>query len=275
MTDGHTKVNAVEREDVKNLTNLTPPGTKLLLTGCKVILGRILLENSNCIFLGGGVQQLLEAWQANLNAQHFRLSVSGGKNKSHSLSVGVALPPQFELNLASADKTDYLNRGNLSLPPKETERGNSRENSKLPVSKESSKEIVSTKVSQREDDVNQRKQQSHSRGRGGRGTGRYSEGRGAGNGDGGGGDDRGRDRASDSRHGRGRGRGRHSHILSERRGTAPDHAAPPPSVSHLLDLDSLFPPLPGRLPGKDWSCSGCTYLNNASLTYCEMCELKR
>ena len=233
------------------------------------------------------MQQLLEAWQANLNAQRFRLSVSGGKNKSHSLSVGVALPPQFELNLASADKTDYLNRGNLSLPPKEIERGNSRESSKLPVSKESSKEIVSTKVSrsepialQREDDVNQRKQQPHSRGRGGRGTGRYSEGRGAGNGDGGdggGGDDRGRDRASDSRHGRGRGRGRHSHshILSERRGTAPDHAPPPPSVSHLLDLDSLFPPLPGRLPGKDWSCSGCTYLNNASLTYCEMCELKR
>eukprot|EP01035_Chromulina_nebulosa_P034750 gene34750-46665_t len=251
LTDGHTKVTAIEKEDVKNITSLTPPGTKLLLTACKIILGRILLENSNCVFLGGSVQQLLEAWQANLNAQRFRLSVSGGKNKSHSLSVGVALPPQFELSLSAAGKADSISRGNLQLPQKDIDRSISTANMKLSAHKESSKEVVSVKEPrvepasiQREEDTSQRRHHhAHPRGRGGRGHrgDGDGEGRGAGHGDPNPSGGRGR-----GRHGRGRGRHSHSHSPADNRGVVSDHAPPPPSASNLLlDMNSLFPPLPG------------------------------
>ena len=235
------------------------------------------------------MEQLLEAWQANLNAQRFRLSVSGGKNKSRSLSVGVALPPQFELTLSSATgNANSVGRGNLQLTQKDTEKSNSLANFKLSAHKESSKEVFSFKEprdepasTQREEDTSQQYEhhRSHPRGRGGRRGNRGDgdgDGRGAGHGDPNPSGGRGRGRMSDSRYGRGR--GRHSHSPADHRDVVSNHAPPPPppSVSNLMDMNSLFPPLPGRSqPDKDWSCSGCTYLNNASLTYCEMCELKR
>jgi hypothetical protein len=84
VSDGHTKVNAVEIEHIPELKTNLRPGSKILYKGGMVIHGKLLLTQNNVKFLGGEVQQLVEAWQANLNVQKFRLMKLSSKNKLSS-----------------------------------------------------------------------------------------------------------------------------------------------------------------------------------------------
>ena len=308
LTDGHTKVTAIERESLKNISPLTPPGTKLLITTGKVVLGKLLLDNSNCKFLGGRVQQLMESWQANLNAQRFRFSVSGGKNKTHSLSVGVALPPQFELDLEeSRPLSGAVQKLSLREEKKSLNEGPQVSAGK-PGSSNGSVEKIVTSVESREQ---QRGGRGRGRGPGDRGRGKGQTPRGP----------AGEERAANNielqhptsesgrggeggrgrRGARGRGRGRGSAASHDRN----NNSLPSPPPSAQLEetksggslLDSFFTPLPGKvdlldnskpranvkndgrrpcgLISSSWTCSACTFLNNSHLDYCEMCATKK
>ncbi|XP_070198620.1 tudor domain-containing protein 3-like [Littorina saxatilis] len=64
LTDGHVSVVAVCLEPLKNLTLLTPPGTKLSLEGTvDVESAYLLLTNRNARLLGGRVNSLVESWE--------------------------------------------------------------------------------------------------------------------------------------------------------------------------------------------------------------------
>ncbi|KAL8566715.1 hypothetical protein ACOMHN_050363 [Nucella lapillus] len=63
-TDGHATVAAVCLQPLKNLSLVTPPGTKLLLEGkVDIVNGYLLLSNHNARLLGGHVPNLVESWQ--------------------------------------------------------------------------------------------------------------------------------------------------------------------------------------------------------------------
>ena len=69
LSDGYTKATALELDSISGIHANCPPGTKVKISGpITVKRGKILLNNSNFTYLGGQVDQLLEVWQANLNA---------------------------------------------------------------------------------------------------------------------------------------------------------------------------------------------------------------
>ena len=97
LTDGHTKIHAVEIEPIPGLKPTTPPGSKILFQGGEVIKGKILLTSVNSRFLGGEVKHLIESFQANLHAIKYRemeYGSKGGKQLSR-----VENPPKFEFDL--------------------------------------------------------------------------------------------------------------------------------------------------------------------------------
>lgn len=97
VTDGHVSATAIEYESIPALSAHTVPGTKLLLQGnIRVVNGKILLTRDNCRVLGGRVDHLYEAWQANRSTYNQRK-----KNKDKS-SGGDGAPPKFEIVIARA-----------------------------------------------------------------------------------------------------------------------------------------------------------------------------
>ncbi len=100
LTDGHTKVHAVEMETITGLKPNTPPGTKILWKGGEVIKGKLQLTSHNTQFLGGEVLHLVESFQANINALKYRELQQGGTKGVKQLSR-LQNPPKFELKLTS------------------------------------------------------------------------------------------------------------------------------------------------------------------------------
>eukprot|EP01040_Poterioochromonas_malhamensis_P000354 gene354-384_t len=100
LTDGHTKVHAVEMETITGLKPNTPPGGKILWKGGEVIKGKLQLTSNNTQFLGGEVLHLVESFQANINALKYRELQEGGTKGVKQLSR-IQNPPKFELKLTS------------------------------------------------------------------------------------------------------------------------------------------------------------------------------
>ena len=97
VTDGHTKATALCLGPIPQLNTNTPPGTKLeFASGTKYLNGKIIISASNCTFVGGTVESLLETWKASRYAIKLRKS-SGAVG-----STGSA-PPKFDFQLSGGD----------------------------------------------------------------------------------------------------------------------------------------------------------------------------
>lgn len=63
LTDGSTIVQAIEISHVGALSlDKTPPGSKVLITEGNILNGYLLINASNCKYLGGQVESLMEKW---------------------------------------------------------------------------------------------------------------------------------------------------------------------------------------------------------------------
>jgi hypothetical protein len=102
LTDGHTKVYAVEIESIPGLKSMTSPGTKILYLGGEAVKGKILLSSSNTKLIGGEVPHLVEAFLANINALKYRELQSGSKGAK--LLSRIQQPPKFEFTLSPSMK---------------------------------------------------------------------------------------------------------------------------------------------------------------------------
>lgn len=63
LTDGHSKLVALEYERCPSLSLNTPPGTKIRLSNVPIRRGKLLLNPSNTTVLGGHVSALVESWR--------------------------------------------------------------------------------------------------------------------------------------------------------------------------------------------------------------------
>jgi hypothetical protein len=116
LTDGQQKITGIELESISGLSATTSPGGKLLFHGGEFFRAKLLLQNRNCVFLGGLVESLAEAHAANLNALRFRdLEKSmGSRNVSKDAMLKKTkkdAPPSFNFNLPVAASTT----GNVPL----------------------------------------------------------------------------------------------------------------------------------------------------------------
>ena len=92
LTDGTNKFDFVDTLDTPALTVKTaPPGTKLLLTGKFSVVNGLLFPGPGKIeVLGGKVEKLFEAWQANLAVKEKRESTLAVNSK-----ISGETPPKF------------------------------------------------------------------------------------------------------------------------------------------------------------------------------------
>lgn len=106
LTDGKTRLTGIEFSKIPNIKANMAPGFKVLYSGGEIVRGKLILNESNCKFLGGVVSYLVEAHQANLTVQKYRslfkgiTSTSGSKKSNNNSSVlCVTSPPKFQFEL--------------------------------------------------------------------------------------------------------------------------------------------------------------------------------
>lgn len=280
LSDGTTKVTGIEIEALSDINANTPPGGKILYLGGIIRFGKLLLTPNNFKYIGGVVDHLLEAYQANKIAQ--KLRSIGIQNFR-----GIEGPPQFEIKLLTT-KASGGSKPKASSTS-ESSQGQQKEINYKADNKKGNDKIVKKKgtdsnldlptppptpipvqhikyetnnnetrikdKSNKNDGGYDRRQDRHESGRG-----RHDKGRG--------GRERGRD--GQDRRGRGRGRGRHEggndYIYNA-------NTASSQSIEPVSFLENDFPTLSIKL--RTWSCVQCTFANHEALTTCEMCNKSR
>eukprot|EP01041_Mallomonas_annulata_P000614 gene614-1187_t len=124
LSDGHSKITAVELETLRDISCPLPPGGKILIgPRCRVKNGKLLLTPANCKFLGGNVPQLVAAWTANRDNSSNALRDA----KSKTIKAGMGGPPSFELKIGtdhSLSQQNVTNSYQISLQSQSIVKGN-------------------------------------------------------------------------------------------------------------------------------------------------------
>uniref|UniRef100_A0A0G4HN00 RecQ-mediated genome instability protein 1 n=1 Tax=Chromera velia CCMP2878 TaxID=1169474 RepID=A0A0G4HN00_9ALVE len=125
LTDGTTKVQAVEYATLSNLSPTTPPGTKILVAGggrgkstVETRNGILLLSDACVSVLGGHVEVLVESWKATNEVQQMRTAVRAGRGGAGGAAGAAAAggggggesaagPPRFKPFPVGARAADY------------------------------------------------------------------------------------------------------------------------------------------------------------------------
>jgi len=306
VSDGTTKVTGIEIEHLPDINANTPPGGKILFSGGTVRFGKLLFTPQNFKYIGGVVDHLLEAYQANKIVQKLR---SIGINQNFR---GLEGPPQFEIKLtglktnnqkiASLDESNQgVNKAdNNKQKHDNTQKGNKQKNK---VGKDINQSLPNTDapptpLRQHEKESNDK---NHSKFEGGKehlhesggrdGNRNSSRGRGDDRGNrsdrGGGRNDRGGGRSNRSDRGGGRsdrserGGGRSNRNDSSSRGRGKSgytHNTYPPAPPNetISFLENDFPALSINTKSKgSWVCSQCTFSNHEALQSCEICNCNK
>ena len=248
--------------------------------------GKLLFTPNNVKYLGGVVNHLLEAYQANKIAQKLR---SIGINQK---SRGIEGPPQFEIKLfhmksvdgvkKSTEKKEKIEKTN-SKQEKVKTNNNHKDNLQqieqlLPPTPPptTSPQPQIGKGQQKDHGGKGKGQQQNDHGGRGRGRGgRHDHNRGGG-------------RGRNDQHGDGgRGRGRNDHHGGRGRGGRNDHHGkdfsdhPNSNITSTISfLENDFPALSITNNNNNnnnnnkisWRCSHCTFQNSEYLNVCEMCN---
>lgn len=272
VSDGTTKVTGIEIEQLSDINASTPPGGKILFMGGIIRFGKLLFTPNNVKYLGGVVNHLLEAYQANKIAQKLR---SIGINQK---SRGIEGPPQFEIKLINMKSVDVIRKA-----PEKKDKDKNTKQDKIKTNnnefcendKRKDQQIDQlllpppppTKKNANNDHIENKKDLSATNGNE---TGRkFNHGgrdRGKGRNDHGG-----RGRGRNDHGGRGRfdrgGRGRIDHRERGQQSSSNSQKVTP--VISFLEND--FPAL-SICKNTSWKCRNCTFQNSEYLNVCEMCN---
>ena len=298
VSDGTTKVTALEIEQLSDINASTPPGGKILFMGGIIRFGKLLFTPSNVKYLGGVVNHLLEAYNANKIAQKLRIIGINQKNR------GIEGPPRFEIKLINMKSMDVVNK---SVPEKKDKinKNSKQDKSKTnnndkqtnvkdlqieqllpsppPKGKKNSNEEFKRVSSASAANSETGKENNHG---GGKGCNDHGGDRGRNNHRGGrvqndhqergqndyrgitGSDHGGRGRNDHRGRGRGRGRG-------QGRGRSDygnDYCSSFTATTVVSFLENDFPALSVSKPTTSWRCIQCTFQNSEYLSVCEMCN---